>query len=137
MTCGNLVTDKSRVSFFSHPSTPSSRTLIPFSFTVGNETEGYRHFEELRAEGEMHQKKVEGERALYPLCNSMWTPETGSKLWCEPSAPKRYPRIFTPLSGSAKRCACVTESDMGDDSLTGRIETYKNCEGLKDECMYS
>ncbi|KAM7464307.1 hypothetical protein LguiA_032428 [Lonicera macranthoides] len=99
----------------------------------GNPTKYLKGVEAKAARGAQLMEKQKIEEAKLPSCNSRWSQEEGSEVWCEKNM---YPRLVErphqiALTGKmSKRCACFPESQLGQPGL----QLYSGCDYFAHLC---
>jgi predicted heme/steroid binding protein len=99
----------------------------------GNPTKYLKGVEAKAARGAQLMERQKIEEAKQPSCNSKWSQEDGSEVWCEKNM---YPRLVErpleiALTGKmSKRCACFTESQLDQPGL----QLYAGCDYLAHLC---
>ncbi|XP_077532795.1 neuferricin-like [Haemaphysalis longicornis] len=89
----------------------------------------------------------------FPLCNSEWTPQTGSKVWCSKSSGGverswvGVPRQYFDKEDNSVRCVCVRTSGPPSNHREGashknrgdlddpRLKEYPGCPPTSDTCQ--
>ncbi|KAL1823223.1 hypothetical protein ACET3Z_010001 [Daucus carota] len=115
------------------------RTYIPVGKLVGlyydskgNPTKYLKGVEAKAARGAQLMEKQKVEEAKVPSCNSRWSQEDGSEVWCENGYPRLVQRpIEIALTGKmSKRCACFNKAELDQPGL----EVYEGCEYFSNLC---
>lgn len=94
----------------------------------GEPTEGYRELQEGIVEGKNIKQLRKAEEDKFAPCNSKWTKETGSIVWCKEGFPRRV-TIHKPRGDTYRRCACLTPEQMDD-----AYEPYPDCPESAQTC---
>ncbi|CAL5330355.1 unnamed protein product [Camellia sinensis] len=98
----------------------------------GNPTKYLKGAEAKAARGAQLMEKQKNEEAKLPSCNSRWSQDTGSEVWCD----NGYPRLIQkPLEMAitgkvSKRCACFNEEELNQPGL----EVYSGCDHFAKLC---
>ncbi|GMP40584.1 hypothetical protein CsSME_00010965 [Camellia sinensis var. sinensis] len=98
----------------------------------GNPTKYLKGVEAKAARGAQLMEKQKNEEAKLPSCNSRWSQDTGSEVWCH----NGYPRLIQkPLEMAitgkvSKRCACFIEEELNQPGL----EVYSGCDHFAKLC---
>ncbi|KAI7989622.1 Membrane-associated progesterone-binding protein 4 [Camellia lanceoleosa] len=99
----------------------------------GNPTKYLKGAEAKAARGAQLMEKQKNEEAKLPSCNSRWSQDTGSEVWCD----NGYPRLIQkPLEMAitgkvSKRCACFNEEELNQPGL----EVYSGCDHFAKLCQ--
>ncbi|XP_059282097.1 membrane-associated progesterone-binding protein 4 [Lycium ferocissimum] len=98
----------------------------------GNPTKYLKGVEAKAARGAQLMEKQKNEEAKLPSCNSRWSQEEGSEVWCDDGYPRLVQRpTEIALTGKmSKRCACFKEEDLGQPGL----EVYEGCDHFAKTC---
>ncbi|KAL8494491.1 hypothetical protein ACS0TY_025335 [Phlomoides rotata] len=98
----------------------------------GNPTKYLKGIEAKAARGAQLLEKQKKEEAKIPNCNSKWSQEEGSEVWCDEGHPRLVQRpLEIALTGKmSKRCACFKEDELGQEGL----EVYDGCDYLATKC---
>lgn len=98
----------------------------------GNPTKYLKGVEAKAARGAQLLEKQKNEEAKIPDCNSRWSQDEGSEVWCDDGYPRLVQRpVEIALSGKmSKRCACFQERELEQAGL----EVYKGCDYLAKKC---
>ncbi|KAK2982560.1 hypothetical protein RJ640_028727, partial [Escallonia rubra] len=98
----------------------------------GNPTKYLKGVEAKAARGAQLLEKQKVEEAKLPSCNSRWSQEEGSEVWCDSGYPRLVQRpLEIALTGKmSKRCACFSEDELGQPGL----EVYGGCDHLAKVC---
>lgn len=115
------------------------RTYIPVGKLVGlyynskgSPTKYLKGVEAKAARGAQLMEKQKVEEAKVPSCNSRWSQEDGSEVWCENGYPRLVQRpLEIALTGKmSKRCACFKKDELDGPGL----EVYEGCEYFSNLC---
>ncbi|XP_076904572.1 membrane-associated progesterone-binding protein 4-like [Bidens hawaiensis] len=115
------------------------RTYIPVGKLVGRyyDSEGkptkyLKGVEAKAARGAQLIEKQKKEEAKVPGCNSKWSQDEGSEVWCDHGYPRLVQRpLEIAITGKmSKRCACYNETDLDQPGL----EVYEGCDFLSKAC---
>uniref|UniRef100_A0A5B7BKU3 Cytochrome b5 heme-binding domain-containing protein n=1 Tax=Davidia involucrata TaxID=16924 RepID=A0A5B7BKU3_DAVIN len=100
--------------------------------SVGNPTKYLKGVEAKAARGAQLMEKQKKEEAKLPSCNSRWSQEEGSEVWCNTGYPRLVQRpLEIALTGKmSKRCACFKEDELGQPEL----EVYEGCDYFAKVC---
>lgn len=98
----------------------------------GNPTKYLKGVEAKAARGAQLMEKQKNEEAKLPSCNSRWSQEEGSEVWCDDGYPRLVQRpLEIALTGKmSKRCACFNTDELGQPGL----EVYEGCEYFAKLC---
>ncbi|KAI3728621.1 hypothetical protein L6452_17260 [Arctium lappa] len=98
----------------------------------GNPTKYLKGVEAKAARGAQLMEKQKKEEAKIPGCNSKWSQDEGSEVWCDDGYPRLVQRpLEIALTGKmSKRCACYKETDLDQPGL----EVYEGCDYLSKAC---
>ncbi|XP_058189046.1 membrane-associated progesterone-binding protein 4 [Rhododendron vialii] len=98
----------------------------------GNPTKYLKGAEAKAARGAQLMEKQKNEEAKLPTCNSRWSQEEGSEVWCDNGYPRLVQRpLEMAITGKvSKRCACFTEDELNQPGL----EVYEGCDHLSKLC---
>ncbi|XP_052209487.1 membrane-associated progesterone-binding protein 4 [Diospyros lotus] len=98
----------------------------------GNPTKNLKGAEAKAARGAQLMEKQKKEEAKLPSCNSRWSQDEGSEVWCDTGYPRLVQRpLEMAISGKlSKRCACFSEEQLGQPGL----EVYQGCDYLAKVC---
>ncbi|XP_047335007.1 membrane-associated progesterone-binding protein 4 [Impatiens glandulifera] len=98
----------------------------------GNSTKHLKGVEAKAARGAQLMEKQKAEEANLPSCNSRWSQDEGSEVWCDNGYPRLVQRpTEIALTGKmSKRCACFNETELDQP----RLEVYQGCEYLSNRC---
>lgn len=98
----------------------------------GNPTKYLKGVEAKAARGAQLMEKQKKEEAKVPSCNSKWSQDEGSEVWCDEGYPRLVQRpLEIALTGKmSKRCACYNETDLDQPGL----EIYEGCDYLSKVC---
>ncbi|XP_019249237.1 PREDICTED: membrane-associated progesterone-binding protein 4 [Nicotiana attenuata] len=98
----------------------------------GNPTKYLKGAEAKAARGAQLMEKQKNEEAKLPSCNSRWSQEEGSEVWCDDGYPRlvQRPEQIALTGKMSKRCACFKEDDLGQPGL----EVYEGCDYLAKTC---
>ncbi|KAL8494752.1 hypothetical protein ACS0TY_025555 [Phlomoides rotata] len=98
----------------------------------GNPTKYLKGIEAKAARGAQLLEKQKKEEAKIPNCNSKWSQEEGSEVWCDEGHPRLVQRpLEIALTGKmSKRCACFKEDELSQEGL----EVYDGCDYLATKC---
>ncbi|PWA34363.1 membrane-associated progesterone binding protein 4 [Artemisia annua] len=98
----------------------------------GNPTKYLKGVEAKAARGAQLMEKQKQEEAKVPGCNSKWSQNEGSEVWCDHGYPRLVQRpLEIALTGKmSKRCACYNETDLDQPGL----EVYEGCGYLSKSC---
>lgn len=116
------------------------RTYIFVGKLVGRyyDREGYptkylQAAEAKAARGAQLQEKQKKEEAKIVGCNSKWSQDEGSEVWCDDGYPRLIQRpLEIALTGKmSKRCACFKEDELGQAGL----EVYDGCDYFAKRCQ--
>ncbi|XP_009614831.1 membrane-associated progesterone-binding protein 4 isoform X2 [Nicotiana tabacum] len=102
------------------------------TYTEGNPTKYLKGAEAKAARGAQLMEKQKNEEAKLPSCNSRWSQEEGSEVWCDDGYPRlvQRPEQIALTGKMSKRCACFKEDDLGQPGL----EVYEGCDYLAKTC---
>ncbi|PSS01298.1 Membrane-associated progesterone-binding protein [Actinidia chinensis var. chinensis] len=97
-----------------------------------NPTKYLKGAEAKAARGAQLMEKQKIEEAKLPSCNSKWSQEEGSEVWCDNGYPRLVQRpLEMAITGKvSKRCACFNEEELNQPGL----EVYKGCDHLAKVC---
>lgn len=82
-------------------------------------------------------------KVLLPGCNSKWSQDEGSVVWCtmKSGGVQRdwigFPRLLTYANGNKKRCACVPQDRVSErvaPAIGGTLEVYEGCDERAESC---
>jgi predicted heme/steroid binding protein len=82
-------------------------------------------------------------KLLLPGCNSKWSQEDGSVVWCTMKSGGvtrdwvGFPRLLTYANGNKKRCACVPQDRVNErvaPAIGGTLEVYEGCDERAERC---
>ncbi|XP_065663562.1 neuferricin [Hydra vulgaris] len=110
-----------------------------FYDSEGMEKEGLKIFYDGVSKGKKNKLLDEEESKLFPSCNSKWTPETGTNVWCAKISGGisrdwiGFPRQFFKPGQTSYRCACVNEKHLNDP----RFKVYTGCDPYATICKIS
>ncbi|XP_059661892.1 membrane-associated progesterone-binding protein 4 [Cornus florida] len=92
----------------------------------GNPTKYLKGVEAKAARGAQLMEKQKNEEAKLPSCNSRWSQETGSEVWCDIGYPRLVQRpLEIALTGKmSKRCVCLRDDELDQPGL----EIYEGCD---------
>ncbi|KAG6438043.1 hypothetical protein SASPL_102976 [Salvia splendens] len=98
----------------------------------GNPTKYLKGVEAKAARGAQLLEKQKKEEANVVSCNSRWSQEEGSEVWCDEGYPRLVQRpVEIALTGKmSKRCACFKEDELDHVGL----EVYDGCDYLSKTC---
>nr|XP_027065094.1 membrane-associated progesterone-binding protein 4-like isoform X2 [Coffea arabica] len=98
----------------------------------GNPTKYLKGVEAKAARGAQLLEKQKDEEAKVPSCNSRWSQDEGSEVWCDDGYPRLVQRpIEIALTGKmSKRCACYKEDELEQAGL----EVYEGCDFFAKKC---
>ncbi|KAK4428753.1 Membrane-associated progesterone-binding protein 4 [Sesamum alatum] len=98
----------------------------------GNPTKYLKGVEAKAARGAQLLEKQKKEEAKLASCNSKWSQEEGSEVWCDEGYPRLVQRpLEIALTGKmSKRCACFKEDQLGQAGL----EVYDGCDYFSNRC---
>ncbi|XP_057794213.1 membrane-associated progesterone-binding protein 4 isoform X3 [Salvia miltiorrhiza] len=98
----------------------------------GNPTKYLKGVEVKAARGAQLLEKQKKEEAKVVSCNSRWSQEEGSEVWCDEGYPRLVQRpVEIAITGKmSKRCACFKEDELGQAGL----EVYDGCDYLAKTC---
>lgn len=119
---------------------------------MGEPTSYYYEVQKWIAQAYQQREDENHEKKMFPPCNSEWTPESGSRIWCTPHSGgvdrewTGVPRkLYTP-GQSKPRCACIkangppsydlqrkTHDDRGDLD-NPNLEEYPGCHPEETYC---
>ncbi|KAJ0807087.1 hypothetical protein HanLR1_Chr00c1370g0804001 [Helianthus annuus] len=108
-----------------------TRTYIYYD-SDGKPTKYLKGVEAKAARGAQLIEKQKKEEAKIPGCNSKWSQDEGSEVWCDTGYPRLVQRpLEIALTGKmSKRCACYNETDLDQPGL----EVYEGCGFLSKSC---
>ncbi|KVH95832.1 cytochrome b5-like heme/steroid binding domain-containing protein [Cynara cardunculus var. scolymus] len=100
--------------------------------TYGSPTKYLKGVEAKAARGAQLMEKQKIEEAKIPGCNSKWSQDEGSEVWCDNGYPRLVQRpLEIALTGKmSKRCACYKETELDQPGL----EVYEGCDYLSKAC---
>lgn len=100
--------------------------------SMGNPTKYLKGVEAKAARGAQLLEKQKDEEAKVPNCNSRWSQDEGSEVWCDDGYPRLVQRpIEIALTGKmSKRCACYKEDELEQAGL----EVYEGCDFFAKKC---
>lgn len=98
----------------------------------GNPTKYLKGVEAKAARGAQLMEKQKKEEEKVPGCNSKWSQDEGSEVWCDDGYPRLVQRpLEIALTGKmSKRCACFNQTDLDQPGL----EVYAGCDYLSKSC---
>ncbi|KAA8526183.1 hypothetical protein F0562_008078 [Nyssa sinensis] len=98
----------------------------------GNPTKYLKGVEAKAARGAQLMEKQKKEEAKQTSCNSRWSQEEGSEVWCDTGHPRLVQRpLEIALTGKmSKRCACFKEDELDQPVL----EVYEGCDYFAKVC---
>ncbi|KAL3617876.1 Membrane-associated progesterone-binding protein 4 [Castilleja foliolosa] len=98
----------------------------------GNPTKYLKGVEAKAARGAQLLEKQKNEEAKVTSCNSKWSQDDGSEVWCDEGYPRLISRpLEIALTGKmSKRCACFKEDELSQAGL----EVYEGCDYLAKRC---
>nr|CAD7597115.1 unnamed protein product [Timema genevievae] len=80
----------------------------------------------------------ESEKLSYPPCNSEWSQDSGTRVWCSSLSGGiqrdwvGVPRMLYEPGSESHRCACI--KDPTNTPLKGRLQEYKDCHPKAASC---
>ncbi|CAH9072896.1 unnamed protein product [Cuscuta epithymum] len=98
----------------------------------GNPTKYLRGAEAKAARGAQLLEKQKNEEEKIPGCNSRWSQDEGSEVWCDEGYPRLVQRpIEIAITGKmSKRCACFKNDELEQQGL----EVYEGCDYFAQKC---
>ncbi|XP_037089166.1 neuferricin-like isoform X2 [Pollicipes pollicipes] len=128
---------------------PAGRLVGRFYDEDGRETEYYSRLQRWMAEAREQRRRDDGEKLVFPPCNSEWSQERGGRVYCSrrsggvardwAGVPREY------FAGGKKRCACVRDrgapshgADPGTDRGDlddPRLAEFPGCAPHADSCV--
>ncbi|EYU21029.1 hypothetical protein ABFS82_03G025800 [Erythranthe guttata] len=98
----------------------------------GNPTKYLKGVESKAARGAQLLEKQKKEEAKVASCNSRWSQDEGSEVWCDEGYPRLVQRpVEIALTGKmSKRCGCFKEDELGQPGL----EVYDGCHYSAKRC---
>ncbi|GER39315.1 membrane-associated progesterone receptor component 1 [Striga asiatica] len=98
----------------------------------GKPTKYLKGIEAKAARGSQLLEKQKKKEAEVASCNSKWSQEEGSEVWCDEGYPRLVQRpTEIALTGKmSRRCACFKESELGQTGL----EVYERCDYFSKKC---
>ncbi|KAL3502440.1 hypothetical protein ACH5RR_036889 [Cinchona calisaya] len=98
----------------------------------GNPSKYLKGVEAKAARGAQLLEKQKNEEAKVPSCNSRWSQNEGSEVWCDDGYPRLVQRpVEIALTGKmSKRCACYKEDELEQAGL----EVYEGCDYFAKKC---
>lgn len=102
----------------------------------GKPTERLRAATQLIKEGEKEKAASEADKRRFPPCNSEWTQNTGTKVWCSNRSGgisrdwEGYPRKYFQPGAKSFRCACVPEGELENP----HFKLYEDCDPMSTSC---
>ncbi|RAL41911.1 hypothetical protein DM860_009093 [Cuscuta australis] len=99
----------------------------------GNPTKNLKGAEAKAARGAQLLEKQKIEEEKIPSCNSKWSQDEGSEVWCDEGYPRLVQRpIEIAITGKmSKRCACYKKDEL--DHHRG-LEVYQGCHYFAQKC---
>ncbi|CAA0824405.1 Membrane-associated progesterone-binding protein 4 [Striga hermonthica] len=99
----------------------------------GKPTKYLKGIEAKAARGSQLLEKQKKEEAEVASCNSKWSQEEGSEVWCDEGYPRLVQRpTEIALTGKiSRRCACFKEEQLGQTGL----EVYERCDYFSKKCQ--
>ncbi|KAK4483922.1 hypothetical protein RD792_011131 [Penstemon davidsonii] len=101
----------------------------------GNPTKYLKGVEAKAARGAQLLEKQKTEEAKVASCNSKWSQDEGSEVWCDEGYPRlvQRPQEIALTGKMSKRCACFKEDELGQTGL----EVYDGCDYFAKKCRLS
>ncbi|KAL3830376.1 hypothetical protein ACJIZ3_019178 [Penstemon smallii] len=101
----------------------------------GNPTKYLKGVEAKAARGAQLLEKQKTEEAKVASCNSKWSQDEGSEVWCDEGYPRlvQRPQEIALTGKMSKRCACFKEDELGQTDL----EVYDGCDYFAKKCRLS
>ncbi|XP_051124686.1 membrane-associated progesterone-binding protein 4 [Andrographis paniculata] len=98
----------------------------------GNPTKYLKGVEAKAARGAQLLEKQKIEETKVPSCNSKWSQDEGSEVWCDEGYPRLVQRpIEIAITGKmSKRCACLKADELAQSGL----EVYDGCDYYAQKC---
>ncbi|EPS72689.1 hypothetical protein M569_02068, partial [Genlisea aurea] len=98
----------------------------------GNPTKFLKGAESKAARGAQLLEKQKIEEAKATSCNSKWSQEDGSEVWCDEGYPRlvQRPHEIAITGKASKRCICIKDDELGRPGL----EVYNGCEPHETKC---
>ncbi|XP_031105566.1 membrane-associated progesterone-binding protein 4 [Ipomoea triloba] len=98
----------------------------------GNSTKYLKGAEAKAARGAQLLEKQKNEEAKIPSCNSRWSQDEGSEVWCDDGYPRLVQRpVEIAITGKmSKRCACFKKDELDQQGL----EVYEGCDYFASKC---
>lgn len=98
----------------------------------GNPTKYLKGVEAKAARGAQLLEKQKIEEEKVPSCNSRWSQDDGSEVWCDDGYPRlvQRPSEIALTGKMSKRCACYKEDELGEPGL----EVYAGCHYFAKKC---
>eukprot|EP00899_Mesostigma_viride_P013051 jgi/Mesvir1/21747/Mv04154-RA.1 len=95
----------------------------------GRPREALSLVEKLLATAEAERAEQEADEQRRPLCNSKWSQDEGSEVWCNEGL---FPRKAFKLHGQGSlRCACIRAEELDDPNL----QSYDGCAADQSRCV--
>lgn len=112
--------------------------------TEGQPTPYYHQVRKLINKAKRTKQEESIEKLSYPPCNSEWSQESGSRVWCSKMSGGierdwiGVPRQLYEPGFQTHRCACVRENEIDGPIKKGNIKEYPDCNPKSTSCwVYS
>ena len=138
------------VDFYHKDYTPVGVVIGEFYDNEGKHTSALVQFAKLVREAKQIKANKEADEKRFPACNSQWTKEDGTTVWCSDKSGgverdwAGVPRKYRAPGGTSTRCACIKTTgpathQSGGDTNRGDLDSphfkpYKGCDTLSASC---
>jgi len=125
--------------YVTHETYTREGRLVGRYYDATGASRGYFPWEEIEEE----KKSAKELKVLLPGCNSKWSQDEGSVVWCTAKSGgvqrdwSGFPRVLTYANGDKKRCACVPPDRVDErkaPAVGGTLDVYQGCDERADEC---
>lgn len=110
----------------------------------GQPTPYYHQVKKLITKAKKTKQEERIEKLSYPPCNSEWSNESGSRVWCTKMSGgierdwTGVPRQLYEPGSQTYRCACIRENEIDGPKKKGNIKEYPDCNPKSTSCwVYS
>lgn len=107
--------------------------------SIGQPTPYNRKIRKLIKEAKNYKEELYNEKLLYPPCNSEWSKELGSRVWCSTMSGGiqrdwvGVPRQLYEPGSKSFRCACIHERELNGPKK-GKLKMYPGCDPKEISC---
>lgn len=136
-----MIAIKEWLDFYRKDYTYIGKLIGRYYDSKGNPTEALKEAKEVIKEGQRLQKLEEAENKRFPGCNSRWSAEEGSVVWCSKNSAGidrdwvGVPRRMFKPGRKDDKCVCVKTTGVSSDKGQGdegdlhhpNINIYPNC----------